>query len=155
MSIEFNTGTEEEKKDLKGNFDPIPDNTYKVVILEVKEGKSSKGNEKATLTLVVVDGPYKNLRIWHNLTFVDSMQWMIRQFLRSLGQEVRSNTVIKLEPQSWSGKLIDVKIKTGLKFKSDGVMENQVDEFIEASVLTPSPVKMDEAPKVDLEQPPF
>ena len=143
MSIEFNTGTEEEKKpNLSNNFGPIPDNDYQLAVLEANETKSSAGNDMVALKLSVVEGPYKGNHVYDYLVFQDNMKWKTRSFLRALGEVVVDNADIKLEPGSWFGKMVKA---TCTSEEYNGKMSNKVKAYIDSDGTT-APAKMDQSP---------
>lgn len=66
MRVQLSADASQEAK----GFEPLPEGYYFVTVKKVTDGTAKSGRPMALLELEVNDGPWKNRKLWHNVTFI-------------------------------------------------------------------------------------
>lgn len=118
MGINFadiKTGGGEQK-----SFDPLPDGRYTILTEEAKVGISQTGNEKISLTFVVLDeGPYKGRKLWHDLSASPKAAVFLKYFLEAIKSDIAQSKNAELKDIA-----IDAKNKKCTVYVEQGLTSN-------------------------------
>ena len=67
-----------------GSFSVLPAGDYPLIVEKSETKQSQKGNLYFMLTCVVIDGPYKGRKLWHNITVTHDNPTALGFFFRSM-----------------------------------------------------------------------
>ena len=102
------------------SFEPLPEGRYTVLVEEAKVGVSQTGNDKISLTFVVLDeGPYKGRKLWHDLSASPKAAVFIKYFLEAVQSDIANSKNAELKDIA-----IDVKNKKCTVFVEQGLTNN-------------------------------
>lgn len=82
MSEKLNFG---DIPDNSGEFSALPEDRYTVECVEAKLAKSKAGNKKITAQFKVVDGEYKNRRLWNDFSLVPNALFNLKKYFDAAG----------------------------------------------------------------------
>lgn len=94
--------------DMNNDSFVIPDDTYTLQIVRVKEGESKKGDYQVTVDLKVVGSDYDGFDIkFHRVTFLKASEHpkaagMSLHWLHVIGQPYEGK--FQIDPENWEGK---------------------------------------------------
>ena len=104
----------------QGSFEPLPEGRYTVLVEEAKVGVSQQGNDKLSLTFVVLDeGKYKGRKLWHDLSVTPKALVFVKYFLEAIQSPLANSTNAELKDLA-----IEAKNKKCTVFVEPGVTNN-------------------------------
>lgn len=100
----------------------LPEGTYELSVVEVKEGKSKAGDPMVNVTCEVINNPeFNGARVFHNVTFLSKEKQgagMSSHFLKCINQPYEGQ--IDVDPQAWKGEKFKANINHRDYEKKDG-----------------------------------
>jgi hypothetical protein len=90
------TFSDDDAADTGGDFETLPDDTYKVIVTEAEDRVSKSGNPMFAVTLRVVDGDYAGRLIWDYITLSEKARGLFVSRMGALG--VTPELLNDLEP---------------------------------------------------------
>ena len=69
------------------DFEALPEERYDMEAVEAIMGVSQAGNKKVTVTFSVVDGEFKNRKIWHDFSLVQKAWSNLKNYFEAAGIE--------------------------------------------------------------------
>jgi hypothetical protein len=79
------TFTDDDATDTGGDFETLPDDTYKIIVSEAEDTVSKSGNPMFKVTLRVVDGDYSGRLIWDYITLSEKARGLFVARMGALG----------------------------------------------------------------------
>lgn len=122
-------------------FDPVPAGKYKVVIAASEEKKTKKGDGSyLQLEFVVIDGEYKNRKLWARLNLNNPNDQAVSIARAELSAICRAVNVRKIKDSS---QLHDIPLVVRVAAKPDdkGEMRNEIKGYeAVGTAVTTSPI---------------
>lgn len=121
-------------------FDPVPAGKYKAVIAASEEKKTKKGDGSyLQLEFVVVDGEYKNRKLWARLNLNNPNDQAVSIARAELSAICRAVNVRKIKDSS---QLHDIPLVIRVSAKPDdkGEIRNEIKGYEAVGAATSSPV---------------
>jgi hypothetical protein len=108
----------EAESDMGGDFDPVPDGSYQVIIDGVQfKWLQAKDSQKAASqvfewTFKVINGPLRNRKIWKtNLIRPDLLKWL-KTDVWKCGFQVTTLTALQRGLGNLLDKMVEIKVET-------------------------------------------
>lgn len=91
------------------NYEQPKPGVYNAKIHSVDEDESAAGNDMMVVVYEIADNDYKGSRLWDYITFTESQEWKLEQFLFAVGIDPGSD--YSLDGDDLVGTLVKMRVR--------------------------------------------
>lgn len=94
------------------NFDALPEDRYPLECIEAELAESKAKNQKITAAFKIIDGDFKNRRIWHDFSLVPAALFNLKNYFEAAGIDVAGK---EIEPEDIPALILETQTSAFLE----------------------------------------
>lgn len=138
MGINFNNVKTNEPQADK-TFEIVPVGLYAVIVEDAKIAMSKANNEKLSLTFKILEGQYKNRKLWTDLSALPNALVFIKYFMEAIGSKYANSENAELVDIANDAKNKVCKVWVETSPTPSGGVKNEIKRFEAVSGATIAP----------------